>query len=236
MTDMASDLADRSAAVADSTARLLAALETGFDPTVPSLLPDWTVGHVLTHVARNADAQRNLLHWAGTGEVTPMYPGGTRDADIDAGAGRSAAELLDDVQRSAAALAADLDALPSSAWAVVLDTGRGGPVSADVVLSQRLAEVELHHHDLGLDAGLGLLSPEQGATLLTAVVHSYVRTRFPGALVLEPDGGTPIELGTTGPDTTRVAGSAAAIAGWLTGRADGLDLRCDGPLPDLPSW
>ena len=37
------------------------------------LLPGWTVGHVLTHVARNADAYTNLLTWARTGVETPAY-------------------------------------------------------------------------------------------------------------------------------------------------------------------
>ena len=39
----------------------------------PSLLPGWTRGHVLTHVARNADAMTNLLTWARTGVETPAY-------------------------------------------------------------------------------------------------------------------------------------------------------------------
>ena len=67
-------------------------------------------------------------------------------------------------------------------------------------------------------------------------MHSYVRTRSLTALRLEPDDGLPIDLGDVTGETTRVAGSSAALAGWLTGRTDGADLRCDGPLPDLPTW
>ena len=40
----------------------------------PSSLPDWTRAHVLTHVARNADAMVNLVTWARTGVPTPAYP------------------------------------------------------------------------------------------------------------------------------------------------------------------
>ena len=36
----------------------------------PSLLPGWDRRHVLAHVARNADALRNLLTWAETGVKT----------------------------------------------------------------------------------------------------------------------------------------------------------------------
>ena len=116
---------------------------------------------MLTHIARNADANRNLVRWAATGVVNPMYPGGTRNADIEAGAGRPADELVADVRATAAVLAADIAALPADAWTAVVDTGRGGPVAADVVLSQRLAEVELHHHDLGLDDGLQPARPDR---------------------------------------------------------------------------
>ncbi|MEV7393377.1 maleylpyruvate isomerase N-terminal domain-containing protein, partial [Streptomyces sp. NPDC091215] len=38
-----------------------AARFTDADVRAPSLLPGWSRGHVLTHVARNADGGRNLL-------------------------------------------------------------------------------------------------------------------------------------------------------------------------------
>ena len=43
--------------------RLLARLDAlaELDPQRPSLLPDWTVGHVLTHIARNADSIIRML-------------------------------------------------------------------------------------------------------------------------------------------------------------------------------
>jgi maleylpyruvate isomerase len=234
--------------VADATSRLLGALD-GLEPErmgQPSLLPDWTVGHVLTHIARNADAQRNLLHWAATGEPTPMYPSPeARNADIQAGAGREPTEILQDVRISAERLGTAIRDLPEPAWSAQIDTGRGGPVAAEVVLSQRLAEVELHHHDLGVDGGLTLLSASDGHALLAAVLHSYVRARGVAGLVLVPDGGDPIRLG--GPDpgspgmepsveATIVRGRPVDLAGWLAGRTDGADLACNGPLPELPAW
>ena len=39
----------------------------------PSALPGWTRRHLLAHVAANAAALGNLVHWAATGEPTPMY-------------------------------------------------------------------------------------------------------------------------------------------------------------------
>ena len=49
--------------------RLLAAIErlTDADVAQASLLPGWTVGHVLTHLARNADSHVRMLEAAGDG-------------------------------------------------------------------------------------------------------------------------------------------------------------------------
>ena len=40
----------------------------------PSLLPGWTRAHVLAHVARGADAMRNLLIGAGPGRTGRLTP------------------------------------------------------------------------------------------------------------------------------------------------------------------
>ncbi|MET0910545.1 MAG: maleylpyruvate isomerase N-terminal domain-containing protein, partial [Ilumatobacteraceae bacterium] len=48
----------------------------GADAELPSLLPGWTRGHVLTHIARNADSFVRLLEAAGRGEVVTQYAGG----------------------------------------------------------------------------------------------------------------------------------------------------------------
>ena len=118
-----------------------------------------------------------------TGVVTPMYPGGTRNADIAAGAGRTAVELVADVRETAAALAADITALPVGAWTAVIDTGRGGPVAADVVLSQRLAEVELYHHDFGLEQqhlDMAHRGPPAGPMVPTCAATVHCPSYLPG--------------------------------------------------------
>src|SRR3954453_10228646 len=72
------------------------------DMRAPSLLPQWTRGHVLTHLARNADGGSRLLTWARTGTPTAEYASlAARAAQIEAGAGRGAADLIDDVRASA---------------------------------------------------------------------------------------------------------------------------------------
>lgn len=117
----------------------------------PSLLPGWTVGHVATHIARNADGHTHMLEAARRGEIAPMYPGGReqRGADIKAGASRSADELIADVVDSAARLDAAWAAMQPEAWA-----GRGVTITGEMVMSEllfiRWREVVVHHADLGL--------------------------------------------------------------------------------------
>uniref|UniRef100_UPI0019669E1F maleylpyruvate isomerase N-terminal domain-containing protein n=1 Tax=Nonomuraea lactucae TaxID=2249762 RepID=UPI0019669E1F len=105
--------------LAAATRRLLAAVATlsEGDVAAPSRLPGWTRGHVLSHVARNADSLHNLLTWARTGVRTPQYGSDEeRDTGIEAGAGRPLAEHLTDLEMSAARLAAAADAMPAQAW------------------------------------------------------------------------------------------------------------------------
>ena len=85
--------------------RLIATVNGLDDETArrPSLLPGWSVGHVLTHLARNADGHARRLEGALRGEEVPRYPGGSaeRESNIDAGAGRPARDLAADVTGSA---------------------------------------------------------------------------------------------------------------------------------------
>ena len=51
---------------------------------MPTALPGWTRKHLVAHLAGNAEALLRLLHWAGTGERTPMYTSPEqRNADIE---------------------------------------------------------------------------------------------------------------------------------------------------------
>lgn len=118
----------------------------------PSLLPGWTVGHVVTHIARNADGHVRMFDAAIRGEVAEMYPGGReqRNGDIEAGSARPAAELLTDVIATADKLEATWAAMPETAWA-----GRGITFAGESTMSEllfiRWREATVHHADLGLD-------------------------------------------------------------------------------------
>jgi maleylpyruvate isomerase len=118
----------------------------------PSLLPGWSVGHLLTHIARNGDSLVWRLEGAVLGEVRDQYPGGLeqRQADIETGAGRAADALAEDVAQSSAAVARVMAELPEEAWDAPSRTSLGiVEPSRDAVLA-RWREVVVHHGDLGL--------------------------------------------------------------------------------------
>ena len=119
----------------------------------PSLLPGWSRGHVLTHLARNADGNTAIFLAARQGLVADQYPGGReqRSNDIEVGSGRSAAELAIDVESSIVRLEAAWDATPDDGWDVGRGRGTtGGEVSLSEWLFSRWRETEVHHADLGL--------------------------------------------------------------------------------------
>jgi maleylpyruvate isomerase len=126
----------------------------------PSLLPGWSVGHVLTHIARNADSVVWRLEGAARGELRDQYPGGLtqRKADIEAGAGRAAPALAADVRQTSAAVEQVMAELPAAAWDAPSRTSRGVVESSRDAILSRWREVVVHHGDLGL--GPVALPPE----------------------------------------------------------------------------
>ncbi|MGH3276335.1 MAG: maleylpyruvate isomerase family mycothiol-dependent enzyme [Streptosporangiaceae bacterium] len=140
----------------DATQRLLSTARVIAEPDLraPSLLPGWTRAHVLAHLSRNADAMRNVLVGARSGQDRPAYVSvEARAADIESGARRTAAELLADLADSAMALRTVGRDLPEAAWQYQVRILDSSPFPADQLLTRRLVEVELHHVDL--DRGYG---------------------------------------------------------------------------------
>jgi maleylpyruvate isomerase len=109
---------------------------------------------VLAHLARGADAMRNLLIGARAGQDRPAYASaGARVADIDMSAAAGAKELIEDLAASAMALRTVARQLPDEAWRYQLRVLDGSRFPASQLLTRRLAEVELHHCDLGIGYG-----------------------------------------------------------------------------------
>ncbi|MFJ9418468.1 maleylpyruvate isomerase family mycothiol-dependent enzyme [Streptomyces sp. NPDC101227] len=241
MTTTPQDFPRDASAVREATDRLLVSAGKLDDEAIaePSLLPGWTRGHVLAHLSRNADALGNLLTWARTDVRTPMYASETaRDTDIERDADRPLADHLEDLRESAARFDAAARSLPDDRLAYRVEMRNGVVERADRLALRRLAEVELHHIDLGVGYSLDQLLPvfvEGELDFLTAV-------KFAGhpalpALELVSDDGRRRRTGRTdtGAAPLVVTGSAAQLVGWLTGRDDGAGLDVPGSaLPPVP--
>ncbi len=225
MIDHVRDLAS----VRDATDRLLsAAAKLNNDSTAePSRLPGWSRGHVLAHIARNADALVNVL--AGR----PMYESAqTRDADIARDAPRPLDAQLADVRESGARFLAEGER-PAD-WSRTVELRNGITDSASRVPFRRWVEVELHHVDLGIGYELEDL-PEEFVQREIA----FLTARFAGNPDVPPtllkDGTHAWSTGREGRPEITVSGPAPELVGWLAGRRDGSALTAEGGLlPPLP--
>src|SRR5436190_12582163 len=141
---MDGEISGQLARVGAATDRLLATAAALSDARArePSLLPGWSRGHVLTHVARNADGLANLLTWAHTGVVTPQYANREqRDTEINAGARRDWDALIADIRESAERFARVAEQLSPAEWAVHLETAPGQRTEVALIPWRRLREV-----------------------------------------------------------------------------------------------
>lgn len=174
-----------------------------------SLLPGWTRGHVLTHLARNADAVNRLILGLQQGTTTPLYPGGqeARAAAIEEGAGRPVDLMLADLEfsgnRVLAAMAAltDAELLETVAWR--------RPVTASFLPHLRWREMEIHH----LDLNLGYTTSDWP----TDFVAACLATELP-------------LLADRAPNVSRPGVPDPELLAWLIGRSS------DPTLPELPAW
>jgi len=176
----------------DATKLFLAGVDALSDDMLnaPTGLPGWTRRHLIAHVYYNAEALRRLTRWAATGEPSPMYHSPRQRAEeIEAGALLPAAELRGLVDESAAALATDLDSLSDRDWAREVVTAQGRTVPASEIPWLRAREVAVHAVDLGAGVGFSELPDELNTALAIDVINRRA-----------------------------LAGEAALITEWLTGR------------------
>ncbi|GAA3824831.1 maleylpyruvate isomerase family mycothiol-dependent enzyme [Sphaerisporangium flaviroseum] len=212
-------LDDLQAELTAATNRLLAttAALSDSDVTAPSLLAGWTRGHVLTHVARNADSHINLMTWAKTGVYTPQYPTpDARETQIAQGAGRPIKDQHADLVDSSGRFADMLGSMPPEAWAALVEGMRPPPHPAWYLLVRRIREVEIHHVDL--DAGYTWADwPDV-----------FVQRELHDAMACRPRAESTISAVRAGDrswtglgEGPAVAGWAPGVLGWLTGRLSG---------------
>jgi maleylpyruvate isomerase len=202
----------------------------------PSRLPDWTRGHVATHIARHADALVRLAQWAHTGKRQDMYPSPEhRVNEIEAGSPRSGLDLQIDLDTSAGYLSAVFDELDSAdAWDAVVEMRGGLKVPARLLPLARLLEVVIHHVDLDIGYEITDIDTQTAEWLLEwCAFRLKERDGFP-RLQLTSDTGFTTTVGSSG-EPTAVSGGSTQLLGWVTGRTDAAALTGAGGL-QLPAY
>ncbi|WP_282691684.1 maleylpyruvate isomerase family mycothiol-dependent enzyme [Streptomyces sp. CC208A] len=219
------------ASLREATERLLTDAASWDNASVaePSRLPGWTRGHVLAHLARNADALVNVL------EGRPMYASAeTRDADIERDAPRPLDVQLADV-RATADRFQEATAAPAD-WSRTVELRNGVTDSASRIPFRRWVEVALHHVDLGCGYELEDLPEEFVQREIDFLTERFAGHRdVPATAVRADDGGVWTTGGGAEGGPVTVSGPAPELLGWLAGRRDGSALKAEGgPLPQLP--
>lgn len=122
------------------------------DMRLPSNLAGWSVGHVLTHLARNAESMCVRIDAARRGELVEQYVGGAdgREAAIAAGATRSCAEIAADLDEWCVHLDSIFGSMPATLWNRPVRTVAGGNHPVSLLPFRRWREVEVHLVDLGM--------------------------------------------------------------------------------------
>lgn len=225
--------------VAASTERFVGSVRSLADAQVggPTLIPPWTRGHVITHVARAADSYRRLLAGAIDGVETPQYPSmAFRAAQIDAGSGRTVAELVSDVIDSSVRFDQAMRTLPDHAWRAQVRM-RPGELRAPAALPLiRLRELEVHHVDLEVGYAFADIDPDVARWVIDDILMELGRREQPPPVrIAATDTGLCRELGAGAP---LIRGVQADLLAWLSGRAPGTGLVTDdaGTPPDAPYW
>jgi maleylpyruvate isomerase len=142
---------------AASHQRLLQAIDglTDEECRQPSLLPGWSRGHVLSHLANNAYSHQRMFEAAGRGEQAEQYEGGkpTRDAQIESWSSLGAQELVSHVRASIYALEGAWASATPTTWTGfgIKSHAGGGRVAITDLMLMRWCETEVHHADLNLD-------------------------------------------------------------------------------------
>lgn len=202
----------------------------------PSGLAGWTRKHVVAHVAANAEALGNLVHWAATGHPRPMYISPEqRETDIQTGSRRPASELTAWAARSAGELDVAMSGLTTEQWRTEIVTAQGRAVPATTVPWLRAREVWVHAVDLGTGIDFADLPTDFLLALADDVISKRRTSPSPSVVIEASDVGARWALPGDGPPVL-VSGALSELAAYLTGRPHHLGAVDGGLVPELGPW
>lgn len=186
----------------------------------PSLLPGWTRAHVATHLARQADAMREVILVTPRGEARTLYA--SREARVQAiedGADRDGLAIQIDLDQSAGALYEAFDSVTD--WSTTVRLPMGTMPLAALTIA-RLFEVSMHHVDLLRGFSPTDVDPVPARWLLEWAVDRCLSYPDAPSVALTSDSGVTASFGS---GERAVTGTDAALWGWLTGRSDGASVQ-----------
>jgi len=200
----------------------------------PSKCEGWTRAHVITHLARGADAMTNLATWAVTGREIPAYESREkRNADIDAGAKQSAAELVADLEQANARMLEAFQALKNGVLVETLPTLFSGDINALSLPARRTTELIIHHDDLDTTWEWHEADTD---SILDAIEVCVRRLQLnpdsPGLKIVAGEG----DEWTVGDGSYRIGGYYDELLPYLAREQVEEGLQYQGELPKLPPW
>lgn len=214
-----------------TAAAQLTALVTDLDDETArgaSVLPGWSRGHVITHIANFSEAMTRQVEEALQGRLVEFYDGGrpARTAAIEAGANRPAAELKSHLAAATTALLTTWDKVGPDDWQRPI-THRDSNIAAAVNTTWR--ELTIHTTDLNLGA-----TPASWPPAFCLHLLNFLRPRTPEGihLVLQATDGTSWENGSG--ESRVLTGNLTDLAAWFAGREAAGPIG--GEVPELLPW
>ncbi len=180
-----------------------------------------------------------MLEGAERGEKVEQYVGGKpgRASDIDAGANRSASDLVADVEHTVRDLFDTWDSISEETWDRQVIAVHGGQ-PAWVCVFSRWRETEIHHVDLDI----GYSYEQWPKPFLEATLPDLAATldkRLPADVECElvaTDLDFRVRAG-AGKGDVVVSGPGASLLAWLSGRQVSDELTTQGgDRPELAPW
>lgn len=222
----------------EGTALFLGSL-AGFDDErldVSSGLPDWSRRQLVAHVAANAKALMNLVSWARTGVVRPMYASpSARQQGIAEGAAKPSAQLLQTAETHARELEEAMEELTAAQWVAEVKTAQGRTVPASEIPWLRAREVFVHTVDLAMGTGFADLPVDFLLCLGDDIVAK--RNATPGvAMCLEATDAPAFWTLAGAGETREITAPLADLIAYLSGRAPSCPNTRGDDVPALSAW